>query len=331
MEKGSRLIHGTYSLCGIALRVCVDEAARDLLPFLERLVYAHSAEKNHPGTPGLSLRFSCGAPQSPAEAKIVYQSLRLSVSRTPKGFYLRCGGSCLDIDVGLGEASGALSDGFWREPLESRREFLLLGLLMLVRRDALYGLHANGVSYKGRGVLFVGDSGSGKTTLTLACLRAGWSCISDDALVLHSTTEAVEALAYRRGFSCDQDLSHRFPELGPFAETAPVVASRKRLVNLETVFSGQFAARCVPKGIFFPRVGAEHESHLVSMGATTALTRLIQQSPGILTQPEFAQPQLETLRQLVEQAPAFELISGTDIFGEPSAVQNLLGEACKAA
>ncbi|MCW5980623.1 MAG: hypothetical protein KIT09_21265 [Bryobacteraceae bacterium] len=313
------------------MEVSVAPDAAGLFPFLENLVAIDPAKGRRRPAPTLALRFDGQYRQRPAEAKIVYEALHAGVSGTARGFYLTCGASCLDIDVAAGEACGFLAKEFWAEPLENRREFFLLGLVMLLRRSNTFGLHANGVASDGRGFLLAGDSGSGKTTLTLACLRAGWSYLSDDALLLRPAAGAVEALAYRRGFSCGADTVARFPELAPFAAEAPVVAGRKRLLDLDSVYSGRSARSCVPRAIFFPRVGGDRRSRLYPLGTTEALTRLIRQSPGILTQPEFARPQLETLRQLAEQAPAFEFVSGGDVFDEPGAVPALMEAAGKGA
>jgi hypothetical protein len=311
----------------MSLDVRADSGGGGLLDFLETLVHIDPAHGRAVGRPVLALRFGSEGLAAPADARPVYRSTGLGVFRTGRGFYLRRGLSSLDVNVAAGEGTGFLAPDFWEAPLESRREFFLLALLMLLRREGLYGLHANGAARNGRGVLFIGDSGCGKTTWTLACLAAGWRYLSDDALLVRSTPDAAEVLAFRKGFSYDPKLAGRFPRLARAANGAPVAANRKRLGDLDSIFPGQFVASCIPTKIFFPRIGPEKTSHFVPIGQTEALKGIIRQSPGIMTQPEWAQPQLETLRQLAEQASAFELVSGADVLEDPAAAASLLEAA----
>ncbi|HXP85412.1 MAG TPA: hypothetical protein VN841_11870 [Bryobacteraceae bacterium] len=62
----------------------------------------------------------------------------------------------------------------------------LLEPLVLAALDHVFftPLHAACVSRNGRSVLLCGDSGAGKSCLTYACVRRGWTLVSDDAVHL---------------------------------------------------------------------------------------------------------------------------------------------------
>lgn len=328
--RGRAVSGERYSLCGIALEVSGSELSAELLAFIEDVFLFGRAEESDPHASVLSLRLGQNVEIAPDGSELVYQAMPLAVYRTTTGFFLRCGDSCLNLNVGRGEATGAVNRRFWHEPMESRRGFFLLALLLLLRPHALYGLHASGVSRNGRGLLFVGDSGCGKTTLTLACMRAGWCYISDDVLVLCRDEEGIAASAFRKGFSCDRELVQRFPEL-TLEAAATVAGGRKRQFSPDLVFPDRLAGRSIVGGICFPQVSSEPRTRMVSISETSAVVGMIRQSPGILTERESSRVQLDTLRQLAEQARAYKLVLGTDVFEDhPEQVSCMLAKACEA-
>jgi hypothetical protein len=54
-----------------------------------------------------------------------------------------------------------------------------------------YAIHAGVVALDGLVVAFPADSGGGKTTLTAACVQAGFTYLSDEALCVNPTTDRV--------------------------------------------------------------------------------------------------------------------------------------------
>ena len=62
----------------------------------------------------------------------------------------------------------------------------------------------------------------------------------------------------------------------------------------------------------------------VPMDETLALLALIPQSPGIMTDRPLVSKQLEVLKLLVHQAVSYQLLLGSDVYEEPTAVSHLL-------
>src|SRR5258708_24706968 len=90
-----------------------------------------------------------------------------------------------------------LSKGFgycWTTPgtVENRAFFRyhFLEGMALVMLGHLYWtpIHAACVAHHGKGLLLCAHSGTGKSSLALACARAGWTFISDDAAALIRST-----------------------------------------------------------------------------------------------------------------------------------------------
>jgi HPr serine kinase-like protein len=65
-----------------------------------------------------------------------------------------------------------------------RYHFLEGVALTLLSASYVTPLHAACVELAGKGVLLCGNSGAGKSSLALACARAGWKFLSDDAVYL---------------------------------------------------------------------------------------------------------------------------------------------------
>lgn len=275
----------------------------------------------------------------------VYAAAALHIFKTSTGFFLRCGDSSLVVTPG---ASGRLylAPDFGQHTLFERREFFLLGLLMLLRPFGLYGLHACGLRRDDpgfeTGLLVVGASGAGKTTTTLNLMRCGWTYLSDDAVLLREAGGGVEALAFRKGFSCTPQTLAAFPDLCDTVEletaeletagfdtagfdTAEVDAAGKRLVSPGAAYGG-FVPRCTPRLVLFPKLGAA-QTELRPLANPLALVRLSQQSAGIMTDRRVSRAQLELLKQLVLQARCFELRLGEDALQDSARVNELL-EAC---
>jgi len=321
----------TYSVCHVDVAVeCPEQRQAGKVGELWQCLFATTKRHLSAGGPSVFVWFQAVDYHRgvPVPGKEVFRSAGLGVFHTDDGFYLQCGSSWLDLDLLNSQAVGVLDEEFWHRPLRDQREFFLLSMLMLLRRHGLYGLHASAVAREGTGFLIAGGSGCGKTTLSVALVRSGWSYLSDDALMLRKNgEESIEALALRRGFSCPPDMIERFPELGSCPAGASFLDDGKRLVNPESVYPGRFEPQCHPQVLLFPMIASGRKSELVLMNETDALTSLIQQSPGIMTDRCSAGKQLEVLGLLLRQAVSYQLVLGSDVYQEPTAVSDLLWEA----
>lgn len=272
--------------------------------------------------PRVRVQVTHGPAQLPSDAgEPVFASASFSVFRRDGGYLLASRGST--VEVGKGRLQAALDARLWQRPLQEQRELFLTSMLMALHPLQRYGLHANGLVRDGRGLLIVGDSGAGKTTLTLALMRAGWSYLSDDAIVLRECEGDVEALALRRGISCTSRTRVRFPEVRPMGSRWQELAAGKWLGDVD---AASRVARCTPRALVFPQVAEVARSVRRPLGDTEVLAQLLRQSPGIVAGAETAKAQLDVLRNLVRQAPGHALDVGADVFSEERALSRLLEE-----
>ena len=278
------------------------------------------------------LKFNLGRPVKPLAGlgRVIYNDRSLKISQTPFGFRLESSSTILDLDPNRGCGDGVLGDDHWQKPLLDQRELFLLGFLILFRHQGRYGLHANGIVKKGAGTLVVGHSGCGKTTLTLGLLSQGWHYLSDDALLLRNCPEGIEALAFRRGFSCTPDTLRYFPAVKAFNADRLSIRPKKNLVDIAPLYPGRFLARHIPRLLLFPKIGHQRRSRLIPLTDSDAAVALIQQSPGILIDRSQAARQLATLERLVSQTRSYCLNLGTDVYENPAEVSNLLSGAAGA-
>lgn len=326
------LVKELYFLCGQPVQVvCSDQAQAARLRGLWRDLFVVTPAAGEGGTPAVRLHFNSMGPgeHRPQTGERVFSSPSLVVTRTAGGFHIRCRSSAMSLDLAGGYGNASLDEDFWDYPLEDRREFFLLTLLMLLRRRGLFGLHANAVESEGAGLLTVGRSGCGKTTLTLALVLEGWRCLSDDALVLRRGPSGVTALAFRRGMSLTADTAGRFlaPEVW---HGGARLREEKVLVHLDSVFPRSALARCRPRAIVFPRVVGARRSQLVPASETSAFVRLLEQSPGIMTDRASVKAQAEVLKLLLEQCRTYDLALGIDVFEDPGSLSSVLRQVLEA-
>ena len=321
----------TYSLCGVTVEVeGADPGQAARIQALWGTCFSLRKGCLSARAPAVHLHFKSAEhsmDRSP-KRRMFFQSPNLSVFKTAAGFCLQCGASALDLDLPRSRGDGVLDESFWSLEPNDQREFFLLGFLMLFRRHGLYGLHANGVVKQDAGYLIAGSSGNGKTTLTLALVHEGWRYLSDDALVLRTTSSGIEAQAFRRGFSCTHETATRFPKLRALDDTRTVkMRDDKRLVDIDSLFPDRFTARCQPQLLLFPQIDRDRRSRLFPLGATEAMMALIQQSPGILIDRRDVRAQMDVLKRLLDQAQSYRLFLGLDVYQEPAAVSDLLWSA----
>ena len=329
-RRDGRVCQRVFSICGVAVGVeAVESGLIERLSSTWKQLFAVGPVAPH-GPPRIYLEFTADLREEAVACRErVFASDELEVWTTDRGYHLRTGKSRLEIDLERERAAGMLDRGFWSSPLAVRREFFLLAFLMLFRRQGMFGVHANAVASAENACLIVGPSGSGKTTLTLSLVRRGWNYLSDDAMMLRAVSKGVEALAFRRGFSLTRQTAERFPELGAAFDHALELSDGKRFVVLDEVYRNRSAERCAPRLILFPRIGSYGSRQTLPLDVTVAMTRLIQQSPGIMTDKPRAAEQLATLKLLLQQARAVELVLGSDLYedpaGAPQLVERLLG------
>lgn len=280
-----------------------------------------------PRGPGIIMDFDPGETSAAdPEGTMVFADHGLLVFRTAEGYALRYGFSALDVILAEDRAIGCLDHAFRDAPLQCRRVFFFLPLLVLFPRYGLYGIHASGLENDGVGYLLAGNSRQGKTTLTLALLRAGWNYVSDDTVMLSADANGVEARSFRRGFACDAATIERFPELRRGTDASDWKEG-KVLVDADTAYSGRRTQRCKPRVLLFPEITPEQSSRLLPLDATAAFVRLVRHSPFACSTPAEVTGQMNLFRALVAGTSSYRLLAGADVHHNPEAVSRLLRKA----
>jgi hypothetical protein len=282
------------------------------------------------GEPSLSLsiRPRNGEPNFPATAREVLNADGFRGLENGSDFYLTDGASLLHLDYEKRRGEARLAPSFFRKPLLLRQNFWAFGLLKLLRQEGIFSLHAAGlIADDGKGVLLIGESGSGKSTLAIGLIRRGWRYLSDDAVLLQSRPEGVEALPLRRHFYVDSAAAGEYADLGFGGERPDRSGGRRKRVAVEAAYPGQRVPACTPRLLLFPRIVSQTHGVLIPLDRLDALRRLVAQSGSQLFDRATSARHLAVLRELVRQAAAYELVAGSDLKKDPMELVRLLGEA----
>lgn len=239
--------------------------------------------------------------------------------------YLGDGESLLRVDLERSCAGAWLAPTFESRSAEHRQRFWAFGLLKLLRRQGLFGLHAAAVATpEGPNVLFVGPSGSGKTTLAIALIRRGGRFLTDDAILLRARSDGVDALALRRPFSVDVTTAGEYPDLVATWARAHHRVARKQRADAHAAYASQHVPGFHPQVIVFPTVTSQQRSSLRAISRSAALAHLLTQSGPELFDQSTMTAQLDVLARLLRQAMPYELASGRDLHRHPEAIVDLL-------
>jgi hypothetical protein len=243
-------------------------------------------------------------------------------------FYLTDGASLFHLCPARGEGRAVVTSSFLCKSSIAQANFWCFGLLKLLRPHGLYSLHAAGlISPSGLGLLVVGPSGRGKSTLAIGLIREGWSYLSDDAVLLRGNIDGVEVLSCRRSFYIDAARAHDYADL-PLAEEAPDSnGGTRRRIGVAERYAPQFASRCVPRVVVFPRLAPRGESALRRLDKARALGVLLSQSaPQLFDRPTMS-AHLEVLSTLLQQTDIYELEAGVDLHRHPAKLALLISRA----
>ena len=242
--------------------------------------------------------------------------------------FLTDGASVFHLRPLAGEAHAWIAEDFFSKPPRTQANFWCFGLLKLLRPLGLYSLHAAAVgSEDGQWLLFVGSSGSGKSTLAIGLIEAGWSYLSDDAVLLRDRDTHVQATACRKSFYIDAASSARYPAFSLEEGEPDASGGTRRRIGIEKAFPERYARECSPRTIIFPTITARARSKLTPIGNLEAIHLLLRQSAAQLFDRRTMPAHLELLRKLAHQAETFALESGRDLYDEPSNLGEIIEDA----
>ena len=133
-----------------------------------------------------------------------------------------------DLVSGMGFA--CLTKGTVTHQTYVRYHFLDAMVYTLLDMQHLVAVHAACVLKDGHGVLLVGPSGAGKSSLAYACMRRGWTYVSDDASSLLRRRPGRVVVGNPRTFRFRPSASVLFPEF----QGQPRLRNGKPTVEMKT-------------------------------------------------------------------------------------------------
>jgi hypothetical protein len=121
-------------------------------------------------------------------------------------------------------------------------------LILTLRSDRHYGLHAGALVLNGRGALVTADSGVGKSTFTAWGLLRGAEFVGEDAMMRHLDDAESRFWGYPRCAYLDPALIKGSPALEG-ARTAAVPARRKYRIEWPESFESQLRTSIYPSAL----------------------------------------------------------------------------------
>ncbi|MAU00803.1 MAG: hypothetical protein CL608_26965 [Anaerolineaceae bacterium] len=195
-------------------------------------------------------------------------------------------------------------------------DLIAISLSPHLRRRHKFLLHAFAAAHEGGAVLLVGGIGAGKTTTGLSLLNAGWQLLSNDSPVVVANGRIQQypgvLAAYPESFA-------HFPQLKQLAEEPGGDGRTKISVTAESIWPDVWLSEAPVRAICFPQIEERTAHALTPLAKPVALARLL---PHAVEQWDKAMIplHLQTLRQLVESAPAYILHLSPDVLSIPQTI-----------
>jgi len=237
------------------------------------------------------------------------------------------------VETTSGGPGQVIVEAHHEKPVNLLPQSLHLLLAQQWARSGILTLHAAAILTPNGGILVIGPRGGGKSVLTLSALAAGYGVISDDWILLGRNTEKeiqVERLRpfmmLRQSWAADQ-LRTRLPRLA----TRPVNNRPKQLIRLPEN-TKRFPIGGPINQVWLlnrPRSARGQQTRLTPTSQTSALAKVVEANMPLLFSKAFPTEHsalMDTIKQLLKNAPAYEVETGTDIVEKPGEVwAKLLG------
>jgi hypothetical protein len=296
---------------GVGVEIACDDAG--LADLVARRLAAFPALT---GPPAIRIEIAADAEidgERPSDVRIVHESPRGAVtySDTAGAVWIDYVGGSARCVPARGEGTIAYDRGRESWQWTATRPLLTLTLMELLKRHALFPVHAASASRDGAAVLIAATSGSGKSTAALALLLAGWQLLGDDMLFLREEGPDLQALGFPDEIDASPDTIARLPELAPPERWPTLAGYPKRQLQPQRLRDDAVALEAAPRLVLVPHLADQTGHELEPLGQDELLRELV--ANVILTDPPLAQRQLDVLARLGRSAPAFRLAFGRDL------------------
>lgn len=238
----------------------------------------------------------------------------------------RGGTSIVSLDPEKGQAQAFLDKEL---PEDTPHFYSMLGMTFseILKYRGLYFLHGACVYGNGRAYLFSGRSKSGKTTAAFNLVRQGFRFVADDSLFLSGHDGEMVVSPFYTTFHVDENVAGRCPEIvGSTTRLKDRKKGPMRIgIKMSELYPDLFVTSLRPDFIVFPRIVTSGASSFSSISQTTVYERLLKQTI-LAASPIIARKQLKALERLALQAKGFELLTGPDMYEDPTILPDILEE-----
>jgi hypothetical protein len=274
------------------------------------------------------VRLAKELPQLPPDAVKVIQGPYACCYRCGERalFVSRSGISMICLDPLEGAIEGFLNKEFSED---SSKFFSLLGftIIEILKYGGLYFLHGACVYGNGRAYLFTGRSGAGKTTAAFNLVRQGFQFVADDSLFLSERNGNIVVSPYYTNFHVDERLVTRCPEISGAKKPKKLKDLQRGFtrmrINMAELYPDSFVPSLTPERIIFPRISSFGESSFSPLNQMEVYTRLLQQTI-LAVDTAISRDQLKAIEKLTKQVKGFELLTGPDVYEDPTILPALL-------
>jgi hypothetical protein len=208
-----------------------------------------------------------------------------------------------------------------------RRYAFLLALGQMMVQFGFEPCHAAAITApwdRQQGALIIGESGSGKTTLSLGCASKGCGFLGDDLVMLRESEadSTISAYAITHEFAVRSGSLKLWDTLN-FLRSYPVDERDKRYCSIERVRSEVSCLQTPIRLLLFPSLTTGTRSAVTRISKAHALQLLIDMCMSKTKNSQAQAHIFGLLSQLVEQAPAYQLIIAHNASDGPQIVRSL--------